>query len=434
MPQSQISVGILLILAGLLASVLAGGGGGNSGSGTLTLNKASYAFGEDMTVTFTRTSGTATVLDWVGIYPNGVTPDGSPAATSWLYLCGSQNACSNPKTTGTLVFNMNLGVGQWKFWYLHNDGYGSLASKQFEVTAAPPVPIPPGATIEIGNFNVLAPCWASPSYYPNGALSLLTPGSTRINRGINYMIGALGEVDFWSFQETETIINDQIANGYGTALYNFFHVFHDDDYWANWITADPPFHRNGVSIGVNKNKYDQCVYVDKPLGTGNHAAVAICRNIELNRWFRFCAVHFDSDTNTRRDLESAALKNYLASEQSHTNYVDIIAGDLNANTVSGPMYTNLIQNGFTDALSALGVTLSTAPGSSGSNIDHILVRVAGDGWTPTSGVVHNNNLFQLYPEVGGGQGTQNRNQRIIKNFEYTGSDHFPVSSIFVVHS
>jgi len=431
MSQSLLSVGILLILAVLLSAALAAS---PSNSGTLTLNKASYIFGEDMTVTFTRTAGTATVLDWVGLYPNGITPDGSPAATSWNYLCGSQNACGTPKTSGTLVFTLNVGVGNWKFWYLHNDGYSQLGSVVFAVTAAPPVPVPPGVTIEVGNFNVLAPCWASPNYYPSGATSLLTPYATRINRGISYMTGALGEVDFWSFQETETIINDQLANGYGTAQYNWFHVFHDDNYWDNWITPDPVFHRNGVSIGVNKNKYDQCVFVDKPLGTGNHAGIAICRNIQLNRWLRFCAVHFDSDDSTFRNTESAALNAYLASENSHTNYVDIIAGDLNSNTDSGPMYNNLIQNGFTDALSALGVTLSTAPGGSGSNIDHILVRVSNEGWTPITGVVHNNNLFQLYPEVTGGQGTKNRNNRIIKNFEFTGSDHFPVSATFIVHT
>lgn len=103
------------------------------------------------------------------------------------------------------------------------------------------------------------------------------------------------------------------------------------------------------------------------------------------------------------------------------------------------MKTTFIDNGFTDVLRSLGVTLSTSPwaysgngNSQWGNIDHILVRVAGNGWNPTSGVVHSNNLFQLYPAVNGQQGTRNQDQRIIKNFEITGSDHFPVSATFNV--
>jgi endonuclease/exonuclease/phosphatase family metal-dependent hydrolase len=332
-----------------------------------------------------------------------------------------------------LTFTADIGAGSWKFWYLQNDGYTSIATVTFTVSSPIATPIPPGVTISIGNFNVLAPSWASPSYYPTKVNQdgLLTPGSTRVGRGISYLIGALGTVDFWSFQETETTINAGLASGYGSN-YNFVHFFHDDNYWANWITTNPPFARNGVSIGVNKLKYINCTYVDKALGTGNHAGIAICLNTQLSRWVRFCAVHFDSDNTTRRTAEAQALNAYLASETTHSNYIDIIAGDLNADTISGPMDTHLIQNGFTDVLRALGAATGTTPGS-GNNIDHILVRDALDNWTPTNGVVHSNNLFQLYPAVSGSKGVQNSDTRIYKNFQFTGSDHFPVSAKFVVH-
>jgi len=299
-------------------------------------------------------------------------------------------------------------------------------------TPPPPPPPPAGsANIRIEAFNVLAPTWAHPSYYPAACAPLLTPPLTRVGRGITYVQDHMLDTDFLAYQESETTINSVLDGGLG-ANYLKYHVFHDNDYWASWITVDPPFNPNGVSVAVNSNKYDSCSFHDRELGTGNHAAVAVCRNIAINRWFRFASVHFDSDFSSRRSTESSTLVAWLNSDTSR-EYVDIIAGDYNADTVSGVMKNNIINAGFVDVLRAVGVAENTSPWTgSGQNIDHLCVR--GLRTTPVSGLVHSNDLWNLYPVQSGPTGAAITDQRITRHMEITGSDHFPVEAVFNAQS
>jgi endonuclease/exonuclease/phosphatase family metal-dependent hydrolase len=250
---------------------------------------------------------------------------------------------------------------------------------------------------------------------------------TRINRGIAYVQQNMLHTDFLAYQETETTINAMLDAGLGST-YQTYHVFHDDTYWANWITEDPAFNRNGVSVAVNLNKYEMCTFTNCSLGTGNHAAVATCRNIAIQRWVRFVSVHFDSDTSSRRATESAAIVAWLNSDTSN-EYIDIIAGDYNADTDAGTMKNNIINAGFVDVLRAVGIAENTSPWTgSGQNIDHLCVR--GLRTTPVSGLVHSNNLWNLYPVQGGPTGQALTDQRITSHMNITGSDHFPIEATF----
>jgi len=299
-----------------------------------------------------------------------------------------------------------------------------LAAVAVLVTAAP-------VTVKVLAFNVLAPSWADASLYPSTCSNLL-PEPARTQRTASWITSnnLLG-YDAFAFQETESLTNGALKAALGKS-FSFFQVNHADSYWASYITVTPPFASNGVAIAVNQNKYDHCVYVDKPISdSGNHAAIAICHHKVLNRWFRFASVHLDSDYGGRRGKEANGLGDYLAAENTHSNYVDVIAGDFNADTDSGVLNQRFTTNGFTDLGHALGSTAATHPWSSSYNrnsqwaiLDHVIVK--GTGTAAAAYNVFSSNLYTLYP------GSANENTRICLNLDYTGADHFPVSGSFTV--
>ena len=96
---------------------------------TLALDKASYAFDEDIVVSWTDAPGNA--ADWIGIYPRGVTP-GDVSSSAWTY--------AGEVEEGSVTFTAaeNLPPGAWTAWYLLNDGYESpTAGVDFDIEAVP---------------------------------------------------------------------------------------------------------------------------------------------------------------------------------------------------------------------------------------------------------------------------------------------------------
>lgn len=106
--------------------------------GSFSLNKPVYRPGEAITASWAnRTNPVPT--DWVGIYPRSLdgVPDGDPVSTTWLYVNGTQNA-TTPLGTGSVTFAApTLPVGEWRAYFLINDGYESLAIFDFEVVLPP---------------------------------------------------------------------------------------------------------------------------------------------------------------------------------------------------------------------------------------------------------------------------------------------------------
>jgi len=256
-----------------------------------------------------------------------------------------------------------------------------------------------------------------------------------MTRTVSYIQNNFLDTDVVTLQETEVTINPTLAAAFGSNYY-VFHAFHDDNYWESWITVNPPFARNGVSIAVSKAKYDTCSFMDKPLGTGNHVVVAKCRHIALNKWFRFVSLHFDSDLSNRRGTESTNLVAFLDADTSRA-YIDVLAGDFNANVDTTPLNHRILGQGFVDATKAVGISETTSPYSSTyngntnwGNIDHVCVR--GSGVAIVSAKVHSNNLWNIFPVLQGQKGIENENRRITRNMEILGSDHFPVEATFSV--
>ena len=293
-------------------------------------------------------------------------------------------------------------------------------------------PAAPATSIKVYAMNILAPCWASPSDYPSQCVGLLDTSRRRAAL-LNFIDDNKSTADALTFQETQTSENAWLSQRLtsGSEAFYYYSANHDDDYWARWITQDPPFQSNGVAIAVSKAKYDSCTFVDYPLGTGNHAAIATCRNKSLDTFVRMASVHLDSDRGGRRKKESAALRSWFT--DSSGAYIDIIAGDFNASTSAGVVHIELTSGAhFVDVLAATGHPEQTHPYSTGYNgntmygpIDHVLAR--GAGVTPSEGTIYDSNLWTQYPNLNGANDDPNEALRICANLQAIGSDHYYIS-------
>lgn len=107
--------------------------------GTLTVSPATVEQGEQLTFAYATTADKVSPKNWVGIYSD---PGNGPVngtyvgpSTDWQYVT---------QQSGTVVFGSgSLGPGNYIAFYLHNDGYTSLADPvTFTVTPVQPVPPP----------------------------------------------------------------------------------------------------------------------------------------------------------------------------------------------------------------------------------------------------------------------------------------------------
>jgi hypothetical protein len=95
----------------------------------IRLDKRVYAKGEKITVTFTNGPGNA--LDWIGIYPEGVTP--APSSTIYRYVDNTTTG-TTALTSGTVTFDNGLPIpGKWVAYFLENDSYNALAQEAFTI-------------------------------------------------------------------------------------------------------------------------------------------------------------------------------------------------------------------------------------------------------------------------------------------------------------
>lgn len=137
-----------------------------------------YFPGEAISVSFT--GGPGNPKDWIGIYPEGVTP-GSTGSTLWNYVNGTRTAGAGLRE-GSMTFGQGLNLaGVWTAYLLVNDGYTVVTNASFNVIepTAPAVRpsanrYAPGQAITIGFTNGPANPKDWIGVYPEGVI----PGST----------------------------------------------------------------------------------------------------------------------------------------------------------------------------------------------------------------------------------------------------------------
>lgn len=257
--------------------------------------------------------------------------------------------------------------------------------------------------LKLCTFNILAPCWAHPSYYPASSSQYLD----RIKRResiINVLKYLSLSHDMIALQEIQYGEITYIREVMKQLDYDCFHIYHEDTYWKDYVRPDIPFVSNGVAL-FWKSKKISLISIDGNSFSngGNRCIIGLFRLNE--KIFRVTCVHLDKEKNNK---ELMAILDYLNSSPS---MVDIILGDFNHNINYEP-YSNILKtNKFTNLLNFLDRENITHPFGI---IDHILVRNA----IPDNGQVLDFGILQ------DGNNDQEKFNLMLQRI---GSDHFVVS-------
>lgn len=165
-------------------------------TGTMSLNQLDYRTSQQITVSYTTTQASST--NWVGIYAdpgngpvNGQSLGGS---TKWKYAPGSSGQIS--------ISASGLAAGNYVAYFLHNDGYTSLANPvKFRITSTSKLPT---GTMSLADLDTPAGSPVSVTYSTSQASSTnwvgvyKDPGNAPVNEQY------VGPVDAWLYAPGST--------------------------------------------------------------------------------------------------------------------------------------------------------------------------------------------------------------------------------------
>lgn len=274
------------------------------------------------------------------------------------------------------------------------------------------------ARLSVVSFNVLAPVWAAPQWYPAEMdASLLDAGYRRV-RIAAFLASRAPTTDVFCLQEVQESELPAFLDALGGEFTGVM-AHNDPAWWSNWLVPEIPWAPNGTAVIVRRRAFSGLAFRDLALsGDGNHAALLEAVHRATGRRLRAASIHLDSDVQANRLREARSLVDQLPAAAGTT---DIVCGAVNEDAVTGAVSNVLEPAGFADALAAVGNREPTHPWSSTYNgaprwaiIDHVVVR----GARPLSGDVLDFGAWTIADEV----------PRIEANFRNTGSDHFPITS------
>jgi endonuclease/exonuclease/phosphatase family metal-dependent hydrolase len=305
-----------------------------------------------------------------------------------------------------------------------------------------------GTRITLCTFNVLAPIFADPESYPDVVTQLLGTPSPRTavvkSRLVSlaadaYLNGSNIPVSAFLLQETQiSFVNSFFGSGgLNPNDWTVLVASNDPTYWASYYETDPeklaayPWmaqtgdHGNTVLL---RNAHFSNVQhtVISTANTGGKANQVVATY--SGKTLRITNVHFDSDTagKRRRETESTFEQTPLTS-----GIIDIIGGDLNTNTDTGNIQLDMIAQGYTNAIYALGKKDRTQPyrqsyysSLNWSSLDHFLIRSC----SVLDGYIVNLGLWETYPIFITGDKDDNQDSRLAAALGPggNGADHFPV--------
>jgi endonuclease/exonuclease/phosphatase family metal-dependent hydrolase len=279
--------------------------------------------------------------------------------------------------------------------------------------AAPPSREP---QLSVVAFNVLAPVWAAPDWYPDQMDMSLLDTEFRRERIARFLAGRASTTDVFCLQEVQDSELPHLLAALGPSFQGFM-ARNDPDWWSNWLVPEIPWAPNGTAVIVNRKSLSVAFFRDLAIsGDGNHAALFDGVHRATGRHVRVASIHLDSDFESNRLREARSLMQQLPMD---TRSTDIVCGDVNEDAVTGAVSNVFEPAGFVDVLAEVGNREPTHPWSSSYNtaprwaiIDHIIVR----NGRPLSGDVFDFGVWSIADEVA----------RIEANFRNTGSDHFPI--------
>ena len=282
--------------------------------------------------------------------------------------------------------------------------------------AAPAPPPPSNPQLGMVTFNVLAPVWAAPDWYPPEMDMSLLDAASRRARITSFLASRAADTDIFCLQEVQEsefpAFLAAVGGGFAGAMSH-----NDRDWWSNWVVPEIPWAPNGTAIMVRRQAFSNLAFRDIALsGDGDHAELVEGVHRATGRRFRAASIHLDSDKEANRGREARSLMSQLPPA---AGAIDVVCGDFNEDSVTGTAGGVVKRAGFVDVLDAVGNREPTHPWSSSFNgatrwaiIDHLTVR----GAQPLSGDVLDFGGLSIPDEL----------TRIESNFRTTGSDHYPV--------
>jgi len=288
------------------------------------------------------------------------------------------------------------------------------------LTASPASAVAPGSTpdgsLDVVVFNVLAPAWAAPDWYPPDMDPTFLDTGYRRERITAFLHERAATADLVALQEVQDSEYPLLAQALGEDFVGFMST-NDPDFWSNWLVEGIPWGPNGTAVFVRRSAFASPRFFEIEQSDGNSVAWVSARHLASGQQIRFASVHLDSDSQVNRQNELNALLDLWSAANAGTT--DIIAGDINEDTIHGSLSTPLKREGFIDVLATLGNREQTHPwietyymSNKWGILDHVLLR-HGD---PVSGDVVDFGVWAIEDETA----------RIEANFEACGSDHFPV--------
>jgi endonuclease/exonuclease/phosphatase family metal-dependent hydrolase len=288
-----------------------------------------------------------------------------------------------------------------------------LAAWPAAAAAAPPS----SEQLPMVTFNVLAPVWAAPDWYPPDMDMSLLDADDRRARITAFLSSRAADTDVFCLQEVQESEFPAFLAAVGSAFAGAM-SHNDRDWWSNWVVPEIPWAPNGTAIIVRRQAFSNLAFRDVALsGDGDHGEIVEGVHRATGRRFRAASIHLDSDKEANRGREARALMSELPPA---AGAIDVVCGDFNEDSVTGTAGGVVKRAGFVDVLDAVGNREPTHPWSSKYNgatrwaiIDHLTVR----GAQPLSGDVLDFGGLSIPDEL----------TRIESNFRTTGSDHYPVA-------
>jgi endonuclease/exonuclease/phosphatase family metal-dependent hydrolase len=282
--------------------------------------------------------------------------------------------------------------------------------------SAAPSPASTNSRIDVVSFNVLAPVWAAPDWYPADMDPALLDTEWRRERIVDFLHERAATADVVALQEVQDSEFPYLAQALGGDFVGSMST-NAPDFWSNWLVEGIPWAPNGTAVFVRRSAFGSPHFFELEQSDGNSVAWVSARHLASGQTLRFASVHLDSDSQTNRQTELNALLDLWGPANADTT--DMIAGDFNEDTIHGSLSTPLKQQGFIDVLATLGNREQTHPwldtyymSNKWGILDHVVLR-HGD---PISGDVIDSGVWTIEDETA----------RIEANFEACGSDHFPV--------
>ena len=193
----------------------------------------------------------------------------------------------------------------------------AIAALAISAAAAPAAPPSRDARLPMVSFNVLAPVWAAPDWYPPEMDMSLLDADYRRARITAFLAARAADTDIFCLQEVQESELPAFLAALGSGFTGAM-AHNDRDWWSNWVVPAIPWAPNGTAIVVRRRAFSNLTFRDIPLsGDGNHAELVEGVHRATGRRLRAASIHLDSDVEANRGREARALMAELPAGGRH---------------------------------------------------------------------------------------------------------------------